>query len=77
MWWEVNILKTFQVPSSHADTHMLSDRDDTYSTSATWSYRQQYLEEKGDSMNESVNDKAVCRTARATPGLLNTVINDF
>ena len=46
--------------SCHADTHLLSDRGDTCSTSATWSYRKQDLEEKDQSMNESVNDEAVC-----------------
>ena len=50
--------------------HLLSDRGDTCSTSATWSYRQQDLEEKDESVSESVNPKAVCRTAPATPGLL-------
>ena len=34
------------VPSSHADTHLLSDRGDTCSTSATWLYIQPDLEEK-------------------------------
>ena len=33
----------------------LSDRGDTYSTSATWSYRQQDLEEKDGSINQSLN----------------------
>ena len=56
--------------SSHADTHLLSDRGDTCSTSATWSYRQQDLEENDQRMNESVNDKAICRTAPVTPSLL-------
>ena len=40
---------------SYADTHLLSDRGDTCSTSATWSYRQQDLEEKDDLINQSVN----------------------
>ena len=61
--------------SFHADTHLLSDRGDTYSTSATWLYRQQDLEEKCDLINllinELMNDKAVCRIAPATAGLLN------
>ena len=30
------------------------------------------LEEKGVLMNESMNDKGVCRTTPATPGLLKT-----
>ena len=34
-----------------------------------WYY--EYLEEKDDSLNESMSDKAVYRTAPATPGLLN------
>ena len=29
------------------------------------------LEEKDQSLNQSISDKAVCRTAPATPGLLN------
>ena len=37
--------------SSYADTDFLSDRGDTCSTSATWSYRQKDLEEKADLMN--------------------------
>ena len=37
---------------SHEDTHLLCDRGDTCSTSATWSYRQQDLEEKDQRMNE-------------------------
>ena len=56
--------------SSHANTNLLSDIVDTWSTSATWSYRQHDLEEKGDLMNQSVNDEAVCRTTPVTPGLL-------
>ena len=36
------------VPSSYAQTHLLSDKSDTCSTSAAWSYRQQDLEEKDD-----------------------------
>ena len=32
------------------------------------------LEEKGDGANELMNYKGVCRTALATPGLLNMVI---
>ena len=55
---------------SYADTHLLRDRGDTCSTSATWLYRQQDLEEKDDWMTELVNHEAVCRTAQATPGLL-------
>ena len=43
---------------------------DTCSTSATWLYRQQELEEKDESMNKSVSHKAVCRTVPVTPGLL-------
>ena len=42
----------FSVPNSHADTHLLSDGGDTCSTSVTWSYKLQDLEEKGDSMNQ-------------------------
>ena len=56
--------------SSDADTHLWSDRGNTCSTSTTWSYKQQDLEEEDQQMNESVNDKAVCRRAPATPGLL-------
>ena len=59
--------------SSHWDTHLLSDRGVTCSTSATWSYRQQDLEEKDDRLNKSVNDNAVCRSALATPGLLTSL----
>ena len=33
-----------------------------------WYYED--LEEKDDSVNELINDEAVCRTAPATPGLL-------
>ena len=62
---------------SHADTQLLSDRGDTCSTSGTWSYSQQDLEEKDDSVNESMNHEAVCRTAPATPGLLPIPINYF
>ena len=29
------------------------------------------FKEKADSLNELINDKADCRTASATPGLLN------
>ena len=50
-WWEVSILSKFLVPSSDADTHLLEDGGDTYSTTATWSYGQQDLEEKVDSAN--------------------------
>ena len=32
------------------------------------------LEEKDDSINQSITDGGVCRTAPATPGLLNTLI---
>ena len=32
-----------------------------------------YSEQKDDSMNQSVNDKGVCRTALASPGLLKTI----
>ena len=46
-------------------------RDDTRSTSATWSFRQRDWEEKEQPMNESVTDEVVCRRALATPGLLN------
>ena len=38
-----------------------------------WYYED--LEEKADSVNESMNDKAVYRTALAIPGLLNTLEN--
>ena len=34
--WEVNIPSKFQVPSSHADTQLLSDKGDTCSTLSTW-----------------------------------------
>ena len=54
--------------------HLLSAKGDTCSTSATWSYRQQDLEEKDDLLNQSVNDKALCSTAPATPGLLKIYI---
>ena len=60
--------------SSHPDTHLLSDRGDTCATSAIWLYRQQDLEEKDQSVNQSVNHKAVCRTAPANPGLLIIVL---
>ena len=60
----------FSVPSSHADTHLVSDRGDTCSASATCSYRQQDLEEKDDAINQSLNYEAVCRTSPATAGLL-------
>ena len=36
-----------------------------------WYYED--LEEKDDSLNELMNDKAVYRTAPATPGLLNII----
>ena len=54
MWWEVNILVKFQLPTSHVDTKLLSDRVDTCSTSATWSYKQQDLEEEDELINQSV-----------------------
>ena len=38
----------FSVCSSHADTHLLSERCDTCSTLATWLYRQQDLEKKDE-----------------------------
>ena len=63
----------FSVPSPHADKHLLSDRGDTSSTSSTWLFRQQDLEEKDESVNEVISDGGVCRTAPATPGLLNIV----
>ena len=50
--------------------YLLSDRGDTCSTSATWLYVQQDLEEKVQSVSESVNDVAVCRRAPATQCLL-------
>ena len=56
--------------SSNADTHLLSDRGDTCSISATWLYKQQDWEEKDQSVSQWINDEAVCRTAGATPGLL-------
>ena len=31
-------------------------------------------EEKGQGLNELINDEAVCRTALATPGLLNALV---
>ena len=37
--------------SSQADTHLLSDKGDTCSTSATLSYRQRELEEKDEKIN--------------------------
>ena len=40
--------------SLHANTHLVSDRGDTCSTSATWLYRQQDLEEKDPSVNEFI-----------------------
>ena len=46
--------------SSHADTHLLSDRGDTSSTSTIWLYKQQDLEKKDYWI---ISDKAVCRTA--------------
>ena len=48
----------------------LKCRGDTYSTSVTWSYWQQDLEEKDNLMNQSFNDEAVHGTVPATPGLL-------
>ena len=50
--------------------YLLSDRGDTCSTSATWLYIQQDLEEKVQSVSESVNDVAVCRRGPATQCLL-------
>ena len=44
------------VGGEHADTHLLSDRGDTCSTLATWSYKQQDLEEKDHLMNELINE---------------------
>ena len=75
------ILTTFSPPpkkmvggrgggSSYADTHLLSDRGDTCSTSATWSYRQHYLEEKDESISQS---QGCFSTALATPGLVISV----
>ena len=51
MWWGVNILSKFQLPSF-------------YSLGKIGSKRITEL------MNQSMNDKGVCRTALATPGLL-------
>ena len=59
--------------SSHGDTKLFSDRGDALSTSETWLHRQPDLEEKDQQINQKVNDEAVCRTALATPGLLNTL----
>ena len=47
----------------------LRDRGDTCSTSTSWLYRQHDLEENDQSVSESVNYKAVCRTDPATPSL--------
>ena len=33
----------------------------------------EYLEEKADSLAELINNKGVCRTAPATPGLLDII----
>ena len=66
-WWEVKILSKLQVPSFHAYTHILSDRGDTCSTSATLSHRQQDLEEKDEIVTKLIMTKqGVCRTALAT-----------
>ena len=52
----------------HADTHLLSDRGDTCSTSDP------DFEENDRSISESVNYEAVCKTAPALLGLLNIYI---
>ena len=43
------------VGGEHLDTPLLSDRGDTWSTLATWLYKQQDLEEKGKWLNEVMN----------------------
>ena len=62
--------KSCMVSSSYADTQLLSDRGDTCSTSAGWSYRRPELEEKEDLLNQLISNRGVCRTAPATQGLL-------
>ena len=42
--------------SSYADTHLLSDKGETCSSSATWSYRQHDLEEKDESISQLLTD---------------------
>ena len=46
--------------------HLLSDRGDNCSISATWLYEQQDLEGNDQSFTKSVNHKADSRTALAT-----------
>ena len=60
-WWEMNILLKLQVPSSHVDTQLLSDRGETCSIQLPG-----YLEEKDD----RISYKGFCGTAAATPDLL-------
>ena len=55
-WKEVNILSTFQVPSSYG-----------FGVNVFWRFGG-----KG-SLSYLVNDKAICKTAPATPGMLNTL----
>ena len=61
MWWAVNILPKFEVPSSYGLAVMIFE---------DW-------EEEGHGLtyliNKLINDKGVSRTAPATPGLLITV----
>ena len=54
----VDIVSKFQVPSSNCLEIMIC-----------WRLSR---EEKDDSIDELINDKGVCRTAPATPGLLIT-----
>ena len=61
MFGWVNILSKFQLPSSYRFWFMI-----------LWRYVRKRLTE---SINESMNDEAVCRTASATPGLSNTLIH--
>ena len=48
------IASIFHFPSSHAATHLLSDRNDACATSAIWFYQQQDWEEKDDWIAELI-----------------------
>ena len=60
MLWGVNILSKFQLPSSYGLWFMI-----------LWIFGEK-AEWLTDWMNEWINYEGVCRTAPATPGLLNT-----
>ena len=55
-WWGVNILSKFQLPSYYSLGQCLEDSE-RIGSPTEW-------------MNQWINDKGVCRTAPATPGLL-------